>query len=195
MLRGSNTAYNKSILAKFKLFRILSYVNTKYPLAERIRTMNPIIAHVFKCGCRSDSYYSKNVNRAGIICTVRFCPKCSDSALSDRAAKNKACSLAYMEGHCKKCGEVTTISKNTTTNIRLILCPGHKHLRNLMNRQLRNVLTKKSHKYPREQKEFAICPCCEKQHAVTATSFSTKTPRIFCTSCERQRNAIDYNFL
>lgn len=157
--------------------------------------MHPITMHIFKCGCRTKSYHAKNVNRDGTQYTVRLCPNCVNPALSDRAQKNKACSLAHMEGECKKCGEVTAISKNTPTNIRVVLCSRHKYLRNFMNRQLHKSSQKRTYNYQKKSKTSALCPCCEKQHSVTGTSFATKKPRIFCASCERQRDIIDCNFL
>lgn len=159
--------------------------------------MNCSVFYVFKCGCSFKSFHGIGVNRNKILYVRRFCPKCFDPALSGRAAKNMACSLAWIESECKKCGEATRLSKNATTNTKLILCPEHKSLRKRLNRQLQNKCNKESHVHHRKQKEpIATCPDCGKKHAVSVKiNYSTIVPQIFCSACKSHRDSIDDTFI
>lgn len=159
--------------------------------------MNCPVSYVFKCGCRFEFYHGINVSRSEIKSIRRFCPKCFDSKFSDRAAKNMACSLDWIESECKKCGKETRLSKNATTNTRLILCLEHKSWRKRLNRQLWNNCKKGTHKSHRKQKKtIAICPNCGEKHIISIKiDFPTKVPRIFCPSCKCHRDSIDDSFI
>lgn len=158
--------------------------------------METPLTYVFKCGCRHKVFHAEELNWGARQRMVRFCPSCYNAALSVSAIENQACTLNYIEGTCKICGNLTRLSKNSTTNARLVLCLEHKHLRNRINREFQKMQRRVSQKAPAKRKEqIAICPCCRKKHVVpSGIRFATKTPWKYCSACEYKKHTIDDNF-